>query len=567
VAQFFVDTFDEPGRGALGSPWRTLGGGWRVVDGNAVSSGMYSTAGRPMPPNSSVRHMRGVLGPVGYLYLFPFVSDAGALSVGVRVTPSQVALVNARRAVIAGTAAAVTAQPGDVVDITHDAAARRVAVSYNGELVAEHVYTIGDVSWYPYAAIGTGTVGAGWAAVSADDGQVAPPEPVPVPVSGRPLAEPCYGMNGTHWHEGTPWLTEDVPTVIEVDPTASAIRTAIRGVSDEQADAGTKILLRPGELTGLGGAESSTPVLDGMGSTTWRRNVLVAPRDGFGSVRIVGQSARFRKVHGVTFAQLDGVGITRTGCINNTLAWCRLQSHRTTGLNGQHTYNCNLYEVVVPDARVADIDPAGFASGYPGSPAVHTGGNAWLTDCAAVGCYSAPNWVPAGGIGHNDSWQLYGAGVYGQFELRDTALWGSNNCALQIGGWSAGFDALWPDMAYFVKLDHCLLVGPQSNSALRHAYLEGIKRPTLNQAINGAGRAGYLVSEGGTVIVGSVYPTDWASVTDTTVYPPPTRATVRSGAFTVDPALATLTPEQMDALSPRPTQDYLARIWGTIPTA
>jgi hypothetical protein len=42
---------------------------------------------------------------------------------------------------------------------------------------------------------------------------------------------------------------------------------------------------------------------------------------------------------------------------------------------------------------------------------------------------------------------------------------------------------------------------------------------------------------------------------------------VRSGAFTVDPSLATLTPEQMDALSPRPTQDYLARIWGTIPTA
>lgn len=393
------------------------------------------------------------------------------------------------------------------------------------------------------------------------------PTPTPVPVAGRPVREPSRGPNGTHWHEGTPWLTEDVPTVIEVDPTWPAIVAAGRGISAEQADAGAKVLVRPGDLTGLGGGESATAVLDGMGSTAWRRNVLVAPRDGFGTVRIVGQSARFRKVHGFTFAQLDGVGVTRTGCINNTLAWSRLTSHRTTGLNGQWTKNSNLYEVVVPDAKVADIDPAGFASGYPGSPAVHAGGNAWLTDCAAVGCYSAPNWVPAGGIGHNDSWQLYGSGLYGGFVFRDTALWGSNNCALQLGGWTAGFDALWPDMDYFVKLDHCLLVGPQSNSAMRYAYPEGIKVPTLNQAINGAGRPEYLMAGGGTTIIGSVYPTVWKSVTDTTVSSPPTRVTVRSGAFAVDTSLQALTPAQADELSPRPTPEYLASIWGIVPTA
>jgi hypothetical protein len=161
-----------------------------------------------------------------------------------------------------------------------------------------------------------------------------------------------------------------------------------------------------------------------------------------------------------------------------------------------------------------------------------------------------PTGFQLGGIGHNDSLQFYGSGVYGGFELRDTALFGSNNCALQIGGWSAGFDALWPDMDYFLKLNHCLLVGPQSNNALRYSYPDGIKLPTLNQAINGAGRPGYLVSENGTLIIGSIYPTEWARVTDTRVHTPPTRVKVREGGFTVDTSLQSLTREQVDQLSP-----------------
>jgi hypothetical protein len=567
MTEYFFDEFDDSGRTILGDAWKIIGGGFKISNGMAISTGTYSTAGRAIPLPSPVRRMHGIIGVPGSLYLFPFVSATGILSIGLRVTTNQIALVGPTRSVIAGTANTRAIAPGDVVEIIHDAETKSVRIKYNGTQMAGYAYTSPDVSSYPYAAMGTGTLGAGWAAVSADDGQPnIPPAPVPVPIpqkKGRPSPIPSYGPNGTHWPEKTPWVNDDVPTVIEVESSWSEVKKAIQGLTDDQVNHDVKILVPPGPLVGQGGAESSFPVLDTVGRTTWDRNVLVMPRDGFGSVQITGLAARFRKVHGVTFAMFDGMGITRSGCTNNTLAWCRLNSHRTTGLNGQVTKHSDLYEVVIPGARVADIDPAGFASGYPGATG-SANENAWLRDCEMVGSYCAPNWVPVGGIGHNDSLQFYGAGVYGGFELRDTALFGSNNCALQIGGWSAGFDALWPDMDYFLKLNHCLLVGPQSNNALRYNYPDGIKLPTLNQAINGAGRPGYLMSEGGTVIVGSIYPTEWARVTDTRVHTPSPRVKVREGGFTVDTSLQLLTREQMDQLSPIPTQEYLTQIWDVL---
>lgn len=399
------------------------------------------------------------------------------------------------------------------------------------------------------------------------------PVTISAPTTGgraRPTPVASYGPNGSKWPPKAPWLYETVPTVVEVDCTWAAIRAAIAAVTDAQANAGVKILIRPGNLVGLGGGSSSPTVIQGVGKATWTRNVLVVPRDGYGTVNITDATAHIKQVDGVTFALLRGTGITRTGCNNGSLAWCRLDSHRTLGLGGTNTttglssgivtQNSDLYEVVVPDAGISNVDPAGFGSGFPG-PAGAADGNGWLINCKAVGCYSAPQWVPTGGAGHNDSWQLFGSSVYHGFTFVDAALFGSNNCAMQIGGWATGFDAFWgTDPSDFFTAENCLFLGPITTSQVRYPFPAGITVPTLNQAINGAGRAGRLVAHGG-IFVGSIYPTQWREVIGTKVGSTPTNAKTASGAWVVDPTVANPTPAQVDSLCPVPTEARLSSIW------
>lgn len=392
------------------------------------------------------------------------------------------------------------------------------------------------------------------------------PEPEPTPVEppppaprARPQEVESYGPNGSHWPRVAPWLTDSVET-IDVECSWAAIKAALLAVTPERAAAGVHIRVAPGTLPGNGAASGSAPVLQNLNVRgTNGEQVLVSARDGLGSV-IIGD-IHLRGVVGVTFALFQGGAVTRSGCSDTTLAWSLVKGWRVLGLGDRLTERCDLFEVVVSDeVRVGVSDPAGFGSGYPGSSDVRAG-ESHLRDCIAVGCYVPSRYLPAGATEHLDGVQLYGSGPYYNFVFIDCAIFGSNNCALQIGGWGASYDEFIP-VARFLLLNHTLLVGPETSRLLRYPRPEGARVTSLNQATNGAGRAGQLYAENGTIILGTVYDSTWGGVNDTLVNYVSTKAKVLSGTgWTLDDALVNITPEALEALAPTPTPASLAAAW------
>src|SRR5688500_9473456 len=83
-----------------------------------------------------------------------------------------------------------------------------------------------------------------------------------------PVRVPSFGPNGTHWPEqiSTPFLYDASAHDIEVACNWVAIRAALVNITDEQANAGTRILVQPGVLNGIAGDE-----LSGVGSLTWTK--------------------------------------------------------------------------------------------------------------------------------------------------------------------------------------------------------------------------------------------------------------------------------------------------------
>ncbi|MCZ2803688.1 hypothetical protein O2W18_01055 [Modestobacter sp. VKM Ac-2983] len=420
----------------------------------------------------------------------------------------------------------------------------------------------------------------------------------PADGSPQPARVASYGPNGTHWPDDTPWYhAKDIPNVVEVDCTWAAIASAIDSFSPEQVEQGAAVQIRPGTLRGRESSDDRAPVMTRAGSDRWARRVLVRPRDGFGTVDMAG-NVRIQEVQGVCLAGLTGGDFMMTGCTNSALAWTRLASYRVVGLGGtdpdtdaptgQPTTRCDSYEVVVPEPSVGDLDPAGTGSGYPG-PAGPADGNGWIHDCLVVGCYTAPQYLPVdeydadgeqtAGYGHNDSWQLYGASLYWAMTFEDCAFWGSNNAALQIGGF-AGSDeeseirateelindyyGTTGPITHFLSLTHTLLLDAETTAAVRYPRPPGTSPFTSTAAINGGGAARRLHAREDNLIVGGIYSSAiWGSVDPTTRIHPSTRSTIMSGggSWNVDPALGRYTAQEWDALCPPPTDEYLRTIW------
>jgi hypothetical protein len=413
-----------------------------------------------------------------------------------------------------------------------------------------------------FATVGLTAVGAMGAVAMGSRGSVA------MAAVGSPRARPVrtasFGPNGTHWPEDTPWLDEAVPHVINVACSWSAIKAALLSVTDAQAAAGVHILVAPGELVGLGGGASGRAVLADVGSTTWRRRVLVSPQNGYGSVKIVG-AVKLKKVMGVAFALLFGDHITMMMCNRSALCWSSLDGwlvYGAAGGPGSITENCDLYEVVVDRPQLRSVDPTGFGAGYTQSSGGPADGNGWLRNCLIVGCYTAPRWRIAGASDHVDTCQLFGGGgIYYGFTFRDTAIWGSNNCALQTGTLTnEQLQYLPTEVPPHISLDHTLLVGPVTTQATRYPAMIGGTPVSLNQAINGSGGALGMIAQN-SIVAGSIYPSQWHLVTDTQVPSLRTGVRVSMGGWTVNPELKTPPVTYFDALSPRPTEAFLRSIW------
>ncbi|MGB4779624.1 hypothetical protein [Microbacterium sp.] len=366
----------------------------------------------------------------------------------------------------------------------------------------------------------------------------------------RPEVVRSFGPNGTHWPAHTPWLGDENVAVTEVDCDWEAISEAIAAVTPEQAAAGVHIKIRPGTLPGGGSSSGSAGVLADIGSADWAQNVLVSPLEGRGSVTI-DDEARLVGVHGVTFARLDGVVILMTNCTRSAWAHSKMTyGFRMAASYGETTRECGAYEIVMADAKADIVDPFGYASGE----------GSLITDCVWEGCYGAPVFRPSGADDHVDSLQMYGTGSYRGLTLRDTAVFGSLNCALQLGG--VADDDPYKGSSPFATLDHTLLTSQATAIQVRYPTPDGADTPKMAQAINGIGEPQHLYAND-SLIFGSMHRSSWAVVSNCKVSSEGAleNNAIQDGKWTYDADMADWGAEEFDELAPIPTDEYLASVW------
>lgn len=357
-----------------------------------------------------------------------------------------------------------------------------------------------------------------------------------------------FGPNGTHWPADTPALGSTFGKVIDVACDWTAIGRAIASVTDAQIAAGVHIRVAPGTLPGYGASSGSTAALKGVGRGTAAKNILVSPKDGWGSVTIA-DSVRLAAVKGVTFARINGRFILLTDCPRTNWAQSKVSyGFRMTASSGI-VRGCNAYEVVMADAKADISDPFGFAAGT----------NSMITDSVWAGCYCAPVFRPAGASDHIDTLQMYGNGAYRGLTIRDSTFFGALNSALQLGGPKSQD----PDLGTaFVTLDHVILTSQIVATRVRYPAPQGSYTPTIGQAINGSGESGQLFAKD-TYVFGSMYTTQWGNVENsfTSYSKAPTNNGSAVGAWKYDAAMSSWGAEQFEQLTPTPTDDYLRTIW------
>ncbi len=277
----------------------------------------------------------------------------------------------------------------------------------------------------------------------------------------------------------------------------TAIGKAIASVTDAQINSGVHIRVAPGTLPGFGASSGSAAAIKGIGRGTATKNILVSPKNGWGTVTIA-DSVRLVGVKGVTFARINGRFILLTDCSRTSWAHSKVSyGFRMTASSGI-TRECNAYEVVMADAKIDINDPFGYAAGT----------NSMITQSVWEGCYCAPVFRPSGASDHIDTLQMYGNGAYRGLTIRDSTFFGALNSALQLGGPKSQD----PDLGTpFMTLDHSILTAQIVAMRVRYPAPAGAYTPTIGQAINGSGEPGQLFAKD-SYVFGSMYDTKWGSV-------------------------------------------------------
>ncbi len=365
-----------------------------------------------------------------------------------------------------------------------------------------------------------------------------------------PTTVRSFGPNGTHWPTRTPFMYDESVASIEVEANWQAIETAIGNVTKAQADAGFRILVKPGTLVGQGKNPSSGgEAVANVGSADWNKRVVVAPRDGFGTVTWIG-GTRIHKVFNVAFAGfiIEG-GLKATGNSESAFAWTlsRDGQHGFYGTSGQTTTDMEIVEFVVPDSQGVSDDTADIYSG---------GGT--LTNVKVIGSYLAPRFWLYKDCGtdcpHTDTLQYAkgSGGSYSDMYIIDSALFASNNATVQTGN----IDKL--------VIDHSYLIGGES-SRRRYNWLPGASSEGYQQVFNGSGKNfeaydSIIIGTMGINSTDAQYP--WKHVSNTKTNSVSARYVPATGAWTVDPTLTSWGATQHDLYAPRPTESSLLAMWG-----
>jgi hypothetical protein len=356
--------------------------------------------------------------------------------------------------------------------------------------------------------------------------------------SGSGIAAPTrlasYGPNGTHWPERipTPFLYTATANDVEVACTRAALTAALAAVTPEQANAGMRILVQPG------GLDLGTRPLENLGSRAWTKRVTVCPRDGWGTVSWGGY---INNVHNVCFAGFAGESILASGCSGSALAWCKITNY----LGWMAASDCEFAECVIGTygANSQDISQV-YTSG------ANTERLFW------DGCYWPPhyllsNWSDFGEHPHTDSLQFaeVNGGRQSAFEMRDCALFASNNAAIQAG-----------NIDGFILRHTYMAAGEVSRS--RYPVPAGASGEDGGYIFNGAGKnfeAHDCVFLGAVAIGQGDAGSPYRVVSNTQInnIPASYLNPSVSGAWTVNTALNA----SNSGMPPLPTDQYLSGIW------
>jgi hypothetical protein len=247
-----------------------------------------------------------------------------------------------------------------------------------------------------------------------------PPTPSPsTPPAPAPGVISSFGPNGSHYPEHTPRLDAVAAREIEVACDWREIALAVGSVTAAQAAAGVAIRVRPGTLVGAGSGSRTTPVLLQLGDPAWERNVLICPRDGYGSVVMRTDGFRIDQCARLSLFGFrgDDVGFVLTNCLALEVGWGRWSTANIT----QSGASIAFYELVVGFRR-DDNDTVGIRP---------TDANE-MTDISRYGCVFGPSVKPDGSDAHLDTLQLErtGAGAFGPFLSVDCVDFGSSNAAI-----------------------------------------------------------------------------------------------------------------------------------------
>lgn len=236
----------------------------------------------------------------------------------------------------------------------------------------------------------------------------------------RPHPVTSFGPNGTHYPASAPWLGETANTEIEVAAHWTEIANTIRSLTSAQVAAGVVIRVRPGMLPGGGAGSSSPAVLSRLGELSWSRNVVLCPRDGFGTVGIASDGIRLDMCARLSlFGFVSAGSLALTNCANIDIGWSRFDGANIT----RGGANLAFYELVL-----------GFRYEAEDTVGIRPTGTTQMSHIARFGCLFGPSVKPDGSAAHCDTIQLEGTGTgtFGPFISVDCVDYGSSNAAILL---------------------------------------------------------------------------------------------------------------------------------------
>ena len=359
----------------------------------------------------------------------------------------------------------------------------------------------------------------------------------PAPTSTRPSTRASYGANGTHFPVDLNWPGEQAALEFEAECTWTDIARRVQGLTAAEVAAGVIIRVLPGTLPGGGGQSSSPAVMTQVGNQNWTRNVLIVPRDGFGSVLVSPEGIRIDECARLSFFGFLSEGsFTLTRCVDLQMGWSRWSGAGVT----RGARNIAFYELILGFRRGQD-DTAGFRP-------IET---FEMTGLERHGCVFGPSVKPEGDSAHIDTVQLEGTGTgpFGGYDNTDCVDFGSSNSV----------NVLHTRLSY-ASFAHCMILGGQLPWTV-YPLAAGDYQGDPNAFAGGC----LDVRLSDSIVVGPIGSLGYTSVTDTRLsyQPVESQAPSGSGAWTVDPSIASW--GRADIMSMQEIPDYetstLTALW------